>query len=515
MFNLSMFLEDSARNHGDRQAIVAGDLRLSYKEIDAAANQIAQLLRTRGIRAGDKVAISCPNPPQFPSSTSGFSRLAQWSSHSTSCSKPAKSRITSPTPTSKHTSASRAPLNYRPAPKAMPASCKLNSANTSSSSRPIRTQRHRSWEPKRCSTLSRACHTRAVSVATEPTDTALIIYTSGTTGQAKGAELTHANIVMNVVTMNRMLDNKPAQDTHVVALPLFHAFGATMQLLAGFSCAATLILIPRFEEKQVISLMEKEKVTFFAGVPTMWLALLEALTPAVDTSRIARNLRAGVSGGASLPVDIINRLRTTLGIDILEGYGLSEASTAVTFNQSHLPPKPGSVGTPVWGIECKLINNDWSEVTDDDRAGEIAVRGHNIMKGYYKRAAATAEVIKDGWFRTGDLARRDADGYYHIADRTKDLIIRGGYNVYPREIEEVLVTHPEITLAAVIGIPHDSHGGEIKAFAIRASGSTITGPELIAWAKEQMAAYKYPRFIDFVETLPTTATGKILKRELT
>lgn len=515
MLNLSMFLEDSARNHGDRQAIVAGDLRLSYKEIDAAANQIAQLLRTRGIRAGDKVAISCPNLPQFPIIYFGILKagavvvplnimlkarevayhLADADVKAYFCFEGTPELSTS---TEGHAGFLQAEL------------CEhffLITADPDSATPIVGTE-----------TLQHALHGLPytfVSVATEPTDTALIIYTSGTTGQAKGAELTHANIVMNVVTMNRMLDNKPAQDTHVVALPLFHAFGATMQMLAGFSCAATLILIPRFEAKQVISLMEKEKVTFFAGVPTMWWALLEALTPAVDTSRIARNLRAGVSGGASLPVDIINRLRTTLGTDILEGYGLSEASTAVTFNQPHLPRKPGSVGTPVWGIECKLINNDWSEVTDDDRVGEIAVRGHNIMKGYYKRAAATAEVIKDGWFRTGDLARRDADGYYHIVDRAKDLIIRGGYNVYPREIEEVLVTHPEITLAAVIGIPHDSHGEEIKAFAIRTSGSTITGPELIAWAKEQMAAYKYPRFIDFVETLPTTATGKILKRELT
>jgi long-chain acyl-CoA synthetase len=261
--------------------------------------------------------------------------------------------------------------------------------------------------------------------------------------------------------------------------------------------------------------MEKENVTFFAGVPTMWWNLLHALHPGVNTEHIAGNLRVGVSGGASLPVDIINQIESKLGVTIFEGYGLSEVTTAATFNQPGRPAKPGSVGTPVWGVECKLIRPDWSEITSDDEIAEIAIRGPNVMKGYYNRPEETAEAIRDGWFRSGDLARRDSDGYYYIVDRSKDMIIRGGYNVYPREIEEVLTTHPDVSLAAVIGVPHTTYGEEIKAYVIRSKGSTISETELIAWANSQVAAYKYPRIVEFVDSLPLTATGKILKRQLT
>jgi len=232
--------------------------------------------------------------------------------------------------------------------------------------------------------------------------------------------------------------------------------------------------------------------------------------------RIADNLRMGVSGGASLPVEIISKVKEKLGVTILEGYGLSETSPVATFSDPDREPRPGSIGVPVWGIECKLIDDDWNEISDGDSSaiGEIAIKGHNIMKGYYNRPEATEEVIRDGWFRSGDLARKDEDGFYYIVDRSKDLIIRGGFNVYPREIEEVLMTHEAVSLAAVIGVPHESHGEEVKAFVILNAGATITGDELVAWGKNQMANYKYPRTVEIVESLPMTATGKILKREL-
>jgi long-chain acyl-CoA synthetase len=260
--------------------------------------------------------------------------------------------------------------------------------------------------------------------------------------------------------------------------------------------------------------MNTETITVFAGVPTMWWGLLEALTDDVDVDRIAANLRRGLSGGASLPVDIIERVKERFGVTILEGYGLSETSPVATFSDPDRDPRPGSIGIPVWGIECKLINDDWSEVTTVGDIGEIAIRGHNIMKGYYGRPDATAAVIKDGWFRSGDLARRDEDGFYYIVDRAKDMIIRGGFNIYPREIEDVLMTHPDVSLATVIGVPHESHGEEVKAFVILNAGSETTADEIAAWGKEQMAAYKYPRIVEIVESLPMTASGKILKREL-
>jgi long-chain acyl-CoA synthetase len=255
-------------------------------------------------------------------------------------------------------------------------------------------------------------------------------------------------------------------------------------------------------------------VTFFAGVPTMWWGLLGALTEEVDVKRIADNLRIGVSGGASLPVEIIKDVQEKLGVTILEGYGLSETSPVATFSDPDRDPRPGSIGIPIWGVECKLIDDGWNTIEGADEIGEIAIRGHNIMKGYLNRPEATAEVMRDGWFRTGDLARRDEDGFYYIVDRSKDMIIRGGYNVYPREVEEVLMTHPDVSLAAVVGVPHESHGEEVKAFVIRNEGASVTEDELVAWGREQMAAYKYPRIVTFVDSLPMTATGKILKREL-
>jgi long-chain acyl-CoA synthetase len=251
-------------------------------------------------------------------------------------------------------------------------------------------------------------------------------------------------------------------------------------------------------------------------VPTMYWGLLGALDDSVDVKTLAANLRIASAGGAALPVEVHKNFQQKFGVTILEGYGLSETSPVASFSPHGEPVRVGSIGVPIPGVEMKLIDPDsWDEVEwTPDAVGEIAIKGHNIMKGYYQRPEATDEAIRDGWFRSGDLARRDEDGWYYIVDRSKDMIIRGGYNVYPREIEEVLMTHPDVSLAAVIGVPHDSHGEEIKAYVILEDGATLTEDELVAWGKEQMASYKYPRLVQFVPSLPMTATGKILKREL-
>ncbi|GAB2865314.1 long-chain-fatty-acid--CoA ligase [Nocardioides pacificus] len=520
MLNLSVFLEDSARRHPDRAAVVLGDLRLTYAQVDGFANQIANLLVSRGIQPGDKVALSCPNLPYFPVVYYGILKAG----------------------------AVVVPLNVLL--KGREIGYHLNDSDAKAyfvfegtPDLPMATEGHVGFEQadgcehffvitadmmaaspiEGTETMVQALGGQPAtfeSVATEPTDTAVILYTSGTTGQPKGAELSHSNMVMNANTSNRLFDSKPSdRDTHLLVLPLFHSFGQTVNMNAGFSVGATLVLLPRFDADQALALMQTEDITVFAGVPTMFWGLLNSLGEGVDVDRIAANLRLAVSGGSALPVEILKQFKERFHIQILEGYGLSETSPVATFSDPEQELRAGSIGVPIWGIEVKLVDGEWNEVvptseTGEDAIGEIAIRGHNIMKGYYKRADATAEVMRDGWFRTGDLARRDSDGFYYIVDRAKDMIIRGGFNVYPREIEEVLMSHEAVSLAAVVGVPHDSHGEEIKAFVILNEGVSITSEELIAWGKVQMANYKYPRIIEVAPSLPMTATGKILKREL-
>jgi long-chain acyl-CoA synthetase len=324
----------------------------------------------------------------------------------------------------------------------------------------------------------------------------------------------HANALTGKDLFGADVDNP---DTYLCVLPLFHSFGQTVIQNGGFAFGGTVILLPRFEARAALGLMQKEKVTFFAGVPTMYWGLLGALDEDVDVKAIAKNLRVAVAGGSALPVEVHKDFETKFGVTILEGYGLSETSPVASFSPYGEEVRVGSIGTPIPGVEMKLLKpGTWDEVDDDpDQVGEIAIKGHNIMKGYYNRPDATAEVIDDGWFRSGDLGRRDADGWYYIVDRSKDMIIRGGYNVYPREVEEVLMQHEAVSLAAVIGVPHESHGEEIKAVVIREKDhDDVTEDDLVAWAKDQMASYKYPRIVEFVDELPMTATGKILKREL-
>ena len=305
-------------------------------------------------------------------------------------------------------------------------------------------------------------------------------------------------------------------DTYLCVLPLFHSFGQTVIMNGGFAFGGTVVMLPRFEADPALKTMAREKVTFFAGVPTMYWGLLGALGDSgVDVAELAANLRVAAAGGSALPVEVHKEFERRFGVTILEGYGLSETSPVASFSPYGEEVRVGSIGLPIPGVEMKLISpepGDWADA--DGEIGEIAIKGPNIMKGYYNRPDATADAIHDGWFRSGDLGRKDDDGYYYIVDRSKDMIIRGGYNVYPREIEEVLLTHPGVSLAAVIGVPHESHGEEIKAVVIRNKEVELTEDELVAWGKEQMAGYKYPRIVQFVDELPMTATGKILKREL-
>ncbi len=520
MSNLSSLLERTAQAHPDRTAVVLGETRMTYAQVDAASSQVANLLVSRGIEPGDKVALSCPNLPYFPIVYYGILKAG----------------------------ATVVPLNVLL--KGREVAYHLDDSDAKAyfcfqgtPELPIGAEGHAGFEQTdSCehffvitadpaaespidgtTTLGQGLQGQSPefeSVDVGDDDTAVILYTSGTTGQPKGAELMHRNMISNALASEALFGadaSKP--DTLLCVLPLFHSFGQTVIMNAGFAFGGTVVLLPRFEAGPALALMDQEDVTFFAGVPTMYWGLLGALDDSgVDVKKLAGTLRVAAAGGSALPVEVHKEFERRFGVTILEGYGLSETSPVSSFSVWGEPARVGSIGQPIPGVEMKLINPEPGvrEDLDDgeDTVGEIAIKGPNIMKGYYGRPEATDEAIVDGWFRSGDLGRKDADGWYYIVDRSKDMIIRGGYNVYPREIEEVLLTHPGVSLAAVIGVPHESHGEEIKAVVIRKDGATVTEDELVAWGKEQMAGYKYPRVVEFVDALPMTATGKILKREL-
>ncbi len=342
-------------------------------------------------------------------------------------------------------------------------------------------------------------------------DTAVILYTSGTTGTPKGAELTHANLTRNCEVAAEVFGGLSTEDTLLGALPLFHSFGQTCTMNAAIANGAKVTLIPRFDPAKALEIIGRDEVTVFMGVPTMYNAMLHCdAREGADLS----TLRLCVSGGSSLPVELMRAFEQAFDAIILEGYGLSETSPVASFNHPDRERKPGSIGTPIEGVEMKVVDGDGNEVAQGE-VGEIAIRGHNIMKGYWQRPDATAETINaDGWFHSGDMAQVDEDGYFFIVDRKKDMIIRGGYNVYPREVEEVLYEHPAVREVAVVGVPDEQWGEEVGAAVALTEGQQVSAEELTAFVKEQVANYKYPRAIWFVDELPKGPTGKILKREI-
>ncbi|MBF4161361.1 long-chain-fatty-acid--CoA ligase [Nocardioides acrostichi] len=521
-YNLASLLENTAARVPERDAIVFGDLRLNYGTVDALANQVANLLVDRGIEPGDKVALSCPNLPYFTIVYFGILKAG----------------------------GTVVPLNVLLKGREVAyhlddSGAKAYFCFQGSPELPIGAEGHAGFEqangcehffmitadPAGASPIEGTdamgqsmgpMPTTFESVSTDEDDVAVILYTSGTTGQPKGAELRHRNMRDNATAGEQLFGASAEQpDTFLCVLPLFHSFGQTVIQNGAFAFGGTVVMLPRFEAAPALDLMLKESITFFAGVPTMYWGLLGALTPETDVATLAENLRIAAAGGSALPVEVHKSFREKFGVTILEGYGLSETSPVASFSPHGEEPRPGSIGIPIPGVEMALLRPDsWDPIPDDleddgkTAVGEIAIKGHNVMKGYHDRPEATEEVLHDGWFKSGDLGRRDADGWYYIVDRSKDMILRGGYNVYPREIEEVLLTHPAVSLAAVIGVPHESHGEEVKAFVILEKDASLTSEELVAWGKEQMAGYKYPRIVEIVPELPMTATGKILKREL-
>ncbi len=512
MLNLAVLLEDSVRNSPDKFAVICGGAKFTYKEINESANQVANALKNLGIKAGEKVALSCPNLPFFPIVYYGILKAGavvvplnvllkgrEIAYHLDNSDAKAYFCFegTSDLPMSEYGFEGFSQVD----------GCEhfivLNFDESAGAP---------DENSKTFTDLIKDQPKEFASAITSSEDTAVILYTSGTTGQPKGAELTHLNMILNARLSDTMYE-KFENDVHLITLPLFHSYGQSVQMNAGFYNQATLILLPRFTPEDALGLMEKHGVTIFAGVPTMYWAILNyPKADNFDLKKISTNLRLCSAGGSPLPVEVLKNFEKKLDAIIIEGYGLSETSPVATFNKMDAR-RAGSVGFPVWGVEVRIVDEDGNDVANGE-IGEIIIRGHNVMKGYYKKPEATNETIKDGWLHSGDVGRFDADGYLYISDRVKDMILRGGFNVYPRELEEVLMTHEAVSLCAVIGIPHDEFGEEIKAYIVKKEGAGATENEIVEWCRENMAGYKYPRFVEFREYLPMTATGKILKREL-
>ncbi|MFJ3903741.1 long-chain fatty acid--CoA ligase [Streptomyces sp. NPDC090025] len=470
--NLAGLLLDTVARHPGRPAITLDGTVLSYADLDRETGRAAAHLTAAGVGPGDRVVLALPNVPAFAVLYFGILRVG----------------------------AVAVPMN--PLLKD-----REREHIRTDSGAVLVLDADRDW------TVELAGHEPlGLVVDRAPDDTAVIVYTSGTTGTPKGAELTHGNLVSNVQATHSSLLRLSEQDVVFGGLPLFHSFGQTCALNAAVAAGSCLALLPRFDPARALAMLLQDGITVFEGVPTMYAALLN------HPDRGAAHhgtLRLAVSGGAALPVEVLHAFEKEFGAPLLEGYGLTETSPVASFNRPEGPRRAGTVGLPIEGVRMRVQNADGAELPDGE-IGEVAVSGHNIMKGYWNRPEDTAAVIQDGWFRTGDLGVRDDDGLFRIVGRTKEMIIRGGFNVYPREIEEVLHEHPAVAEAAVIGAPHPELGEEVAAVVALRPGheGTVTADELREFVKARVAPYKYPRLVRLTDALPKGPTGKILKREI-
>ena len=497
MTNLATIVATSAGKNPAGIAIKMDDVEISYAALDALSAKVAGFLAAHGIVPGDRVAIITPNLPQMPPIYYGILRYGAVVVPLNPLLKAREVEY--------HLRDSGAKLAF--AWDGVLAEVSAGAEATGTEVVPV--------SPDFMALIAPAEPITTIATAAKD-DTAVILYTSGTTGKPKGAELTHENLRSNAELSSSLFTMGP-DDVIFGGLPFFHVFGQTCALNSAVMNGAMVTILPRFEPVKALEIIQRDKVTIIEGVPTMYIALLRAPNREdFDTS----SLKVAASGGSPLPLEILHEFENTFKTTMLEGYGLSETSPVVTFNQVDGIRKPGSIGTAVKGAQLRILD-DFGNDVEPGEVGEIAVAGPYVMKGYWKNPDATAAAIPDGWFRTGDLGRMDEDQVYFIVDRKKDMILRGGYNVYPREIEEVLYEHPAVAEAAVVGRGDDVHGEEIyAAVSLKAGAEGAGDPDALAEAikefvKERVAAYKYPRKVIIMEALPKGPTGKILKREIT
>jgi long-chain acyl-CoA synthetase len=497
-FNLATILREGALAHPDKPMLLLGPHALTYGEVDTLAGRLAAGLRAAGLRRGDAVAVQLPNVPEFVVTYFGALKAGLTV-------VPLNPLLKAPE-IAYHLRDSAARLLVTFDAFAAEAARGVADAGDQVRMHVVGD----AGDAARFEELYAAEDDRDIEPMSSE-DTAVIIYTSGTTGRPKGAELTHFQMYMACSVAGDTFAYRD-DDVSMAVLPLFHVFGLSSVMNTAVYSGATLVLVPRFDVGAVLDGIEQHRVTVFCGVPTMFIALMHADLSGRDVS----SLRICVSGGASIPGEVIKGFEAAYpGAPILEGYGLSETCALATFNRSAEERRVMSIGKRMWGIEVRVVDDQDNPLPPGpDNVGEIVLRGHNVMKGYRGRPDATAEAMRGGWFHTGDIGYGDEDGFFYIVDRKKDLVIRGGFNVYPREVEEVLHEHPAVLEAAVVGRSDDRLGEEVVAFVSVRPGSSTTPEEMVGFCKERLAAYKYPREVRLVEALPKGPSGKVLKTDL-
>ena len=491
MTNLALDLAAAAAEDSERPAVKLDEFTMTYGALDGAIAQAAGLLHNRGVRTGDRVGMQLPNVPYFPIVYYALLRLGAV--------VVPMNPLLKTDEIAQQLSDAGARLLIGWHGFADPA----NSGSTKADAECLLVV------PGAFEQLLATANPIDDVVERADDDPAVIIYTSGTTGTPKGATLTHANLHAGAQVAHDLVQAGPDW-VALATLPLFHVFGMNSVMNTAFLSRGLMTLVPRFDPAKVLEVIERDGATSFAGVPTMYAALLNH----PDRERYdVSTLQLCVSGGSAMPVEVLRGFDKAFGAKILEGYGLSETTGMGSFNQRDRERKPGSIGQPIGGTEMKLVDDQDNEVAQGE-PGEVVMRGPFVMAKYWGREDATTEVMRGGWFHTGDIATIDTDGYFFIVDRKKDLIIRGGYNVYPREIEEVLYAHPAVREAAVVGVPDASMGEDVGAAVVLKEGAHVTTDELREYVRSKVAAYKYPRVVWLTDELPKGPTGKILKRKI-
>ncbi|MDE0415897.1 MAG: long-chain fatty acid--CoA ligase [bacterium] len=503
MFNLASNLESAAASFPGREAIVFDGRRWTYAEMEEQAGRVAHGLHRAGVRNGDHVALVCPNRPEFVASYFGILKAGAVVVCVSALLKAREIAYQL-----EHSDAV-AMIAYGGDDMAIGRHAREAFEEVGAC--------RRAWfiGMESFDELIGDADGNFESAAVSGEATAVILYTSGTTGSPRGAELSHANIIMNVMVLARVKPPLEEGGKTLIALPLFHVMAQTCAMHLAIYNAMTIVLVQRFRPAEVIRLMLEEGITGLHGVPTMYRAILDCqeVTEAEKTM-LTEQLESFSAGGASLLPELQKECMETYSVSMSNGYGATETSPASCFHQTSGAIPLGSIGTAAWGVRLKIVDGAGGEVPSGE-VGELLVRGHCVMKGYYKDPKATAEAIRDGWYHTGDLARMDEEGHVFIVGRKKELIIRGGFNVYPAEVEGVLLEHPAISQAAVVGVPDPMYGEEVKAFVTTRPGSPLDSAEVVSWARNELGAHKYPRLVELRETLPLGPTGKVLKRMLT